>query len=199
VFADAPGHFRQVAAQTPSPAMSAWLRAVIAKGWELELFVWPVAGVKESSFSWGNGSSLEEFAARLFQRTKGAPDPAGASIGLPEKGDLTQFPPLIQRYYSLVGEVRWSPPGNAGQIYGSQSVRPVGELSYYAGDRDSEEAKTTYTWGITEYGETFVFNREGGAGWFSPGSEVEITETVDEMLEGMYGGLLRGQPPQRRY
>ena len=200
VFAAAPKHFRQVAAQAPSVSMSTWLKALVARGnWELELFIWPVAGVEESSFSWGNGPSLENFASRLWQRMEGTPDPAGASIGLPEKGDLSRFPLQIQQYYSLVGEVQWSPPGNAGQIFGSAGLRPVSELSYLASELDPQVAATTYTWGITENGETFVFNEQGNAGWIAVGSDIEITGSVDEMLESIYGGLLEGKTPQREY
>lgn len=184
VFADAPGYFRQVATRASHPALAKWLQALVDGGvWQLELFVWEVAGVAEASFAWANESS-------------GA---YPASIQLPDKTDLSKFPPSIQQYYSLVGEVQWSPPGNAGQIFGSAGVLPVSRMSHFARELDPRVASTTYTWGITLYGETFVFNEQGDAGWIAVGSDVEIIGSVDEMLESIYGGLLEGKTPQREY
>lgn len=202
VFRNPQKHFRQVAAQTPCRAMATWLTRMIDRGdWELHLFRWEIAGVAEAGFSWcyaPDSFSLTKLIENAF-RTKVVDFPGDATIGLPTQCDLQRYPPQLQRYFSLVGEVRWNSPGNAGQIYGAEGISPIGKLSYYSGERDSAEATTTFSWGITEFGETFVFNQEGAAGWISSGGDLELTESVDEMLEKVYGALLRAKSFQREY
>jgi hypothetical protein len=184
-FADPSSYFKDLANRCPFPAMSDWLRAVIAER------LW-VVGLHH-----GKPPVPEEWTQvgiRWFGENM-----LGAEI-TPASGLASQdLPPVLREYYSLVDAVYWMPFGLAGGLYGCGDHSPLTNFydSYHGADIDPAR---TFAFGSSFCGDMLVYTDDGRGGWLChENAQIHLLGTIEDTINWVYSELRADRCPEYDY
>lgn len=182
-FKDPRGYFRAVADRAPVRSFGKWLEALTAGTWELILADWyPNGRYTTYGFRW----RTPDISTGFFRP---GPHTKEESVG------HADFRPL----YSVIRRIHWAGPFDAG------GLSEPADTDSLAGSGLPEKApdfppKTTTVFGRTESGDLFVHNAVGRAGCISyENGEGYVIGSIPEMLDRMFGILMKGRTPQFEY
>jgi hypothetical protein len=179
-FADPLSHFRQIAARTPLHNLREYLTAFVEQGsWVLILAdTYMMKRATLGAFQWCHPSM---YGCMFAPASSDPVDPRFASL------------------YAHVGWVHWDSIGHAGGIlpahehiplsdYGAPSTNPIFPV-------DSSTVFAT-----SPCGDMMIYNTHGNAGYLSHETGASyVVGTFSEMLEWVFGQLMRGQLPEFDY
>jgi hypothetical protein len=181
-FADPADYFGRLARRCPFPKMSRWLRALVAEDqWELHLNQgfpkeWTMVG-----FTW--------YSEKVWSGT----------IALPDNPDLSRYPKVLKKYYSLVDGVHWNVFGCAGGLEKAHDHMPLTGLGYkYHGDK--VDLGETFVWGSSGCGDMLIYTSDGRGGWLChENGYVHLLGKIEEAIDWVYAELLADRCPNYDY
>jgi hypothetical protein len=181
-FPDPPANFARLAERCPFGKMARWIKALVSQGqWELQL-----------NWGWQKRWSLAGF---YWSSEK----VRGATIALPKKIDLRQYPKPLQEYYSLVDGVNWNRFGCAGGMEPAGKHTPLTSFNYdYYGDKVIPDK--TFVWGTSPCGDLLLFTSDGRGGWLChENGHIHLLGTIEETINWIYSELLADRCPEYDY